>query len=48
MEKRKIKIGWSCGVKAFCEHKTKFGALMHGMFGIKINNPLLGREKRRC
>ena len=26
---KKIKIVWSCGVKPFCEHKTKLGAWLH-------------------
>lgn len=27
--KKKIHIHWSCGVKHFCEHKTKLGAWLH-------------------
>lgn len=26
---KKIKIAWSCGVKPFCEHKTKLGVWLH-------------------
>ncbi len=29
---RKIKISWSCGVKPFCEHKTKLEAKVHQLF----------------
>ncbi len=28
-DKKEIKIVWSCGVKSFCEHKTKLGAWIH-------------------
>jgi len=29
LNKKKIKIVWSCGVRPFCEHKTKWGARVH-------------------
>lgn len=42
MKPYQIRIYWSCGVRPFCEHKTKIGAWIHGLIA-NIAMPFLRR-----